>query len=478
MSRPPATESLSLSPLLHLDGSSARKRRSCRSFDAVDFGRTLCKRLRTTREAILHEVDQGKSASAVASRCAAALRLEWEKPYLDDMLGRRPASLLPASLPASRLSTALLRPLQPPTDSSPLRLPAPPDRRRRRGLIWDLTREQNDVPQMVSSSFLRERRLPTHRIDPMSYLEYSNWLQRAVPESACWQLDEEARETPSDNGDLFPRVSAADLLRHIAERKLQEPLPPTPPARAGPPPLTAKEGKLSSEGLDPDRNLDEVVARGKKVELTREKLLCLVPGEWLNDEVINFYFELLQTLRDKKSEKGGPRCWFTSSFFWGKLSGRDCKNYGYKDGMARWTRRAKIDVFALDYVIIPMNIGETHWAMGAIDFREKGFRYFDSMLSRPHSNFVPFLRRYLADEFKDKKKTGAMPDVENWDLLPHDHPVPQQRNGYDCGVFTCYFATYFTAGNALEFDQDDMMDLRLRLAARIQMTEGDWDPPG
>ena len=43
--------------------------------------------------------------------------------------------------------------------------------------------------------------------------------------------------------------------------------------------------------------------------------------------------------------------------------------------------KAKIDIFQLDYVIFPMNIGEIHWAMGAIDLKENGFRYFDSMYS-------------------------------------------------------------------------------------------------
>ena len=49
--------------------------------------------------------------------------------------------------------------------------------------------------------------------------------------------------------------------------------------------------------------------------------------------------------------------------------------------MRRWTIKAKIDVFEMDYIIFPMNIAETHWAMGAIDLKEKGFRYFDSMFS-------------------------------------------------------------------------------------------------
>jgi Ulp1 family protease len=56
------------------------------------------------------------------------------------------------------------------------------------------------------------------------------------------------------------------------------------------------------------------------------------------------------------------------------------QEYSYKD-VRRWTVKAKIDIFQLDYVIFPMNIGETHWAMGAIDLKDKGFRYFDSMFS-------------------------------------------------------------------------------------------------
>ena len=76
--------------------------------------------------------------------------------------------------------------------------------------------------------------------------------------------------------------------------------------------------------------------------------------------------------------------------------------------MRRWTVKAKVDIFEMDpllyqhlhafmynlhafsirrrapskdYVIFPMNIAESHWAMGAIDLKEKGFRYFDSMFS-------------------------------------------------------------------------------------------------
>lgn len=56
---------------------------------------------------------------------------------------------------------------------------------------------------------------------------------------------------------------------------------------------------------------------------------------------------------------------------------------------------------------------------------------------------MPFLRRYLDDEHKDKEKLGFQ-GVEDCDILPLPCEVPQQQNGYDCGVFSCCFVHYFS----------------------------------
>eukprot|EP00439_Symbiodinium_sp_Y106_P078087 s562_g16.t3 len=283
------------------------------------------------------------------------------------------------------------------------------------------------------------------------------------------------------------------------------------------PPITPEEEKLAEDALFGQGSGDEVVASRFSVEVTRRQLECLRPGEWLNDEVINFYYKLLQ--ERSKTIASSPKSWFTNSFFWPKLSGnnKDASGaavklnkteYNYKE-VRRWTIKAKVDIFDMDYVIFPMNIAETHWSMGAIDMREKGFRYFDSMFSNPPSNFVAFLRRYLADEHKDlklslcniictsasvihqcvslgcchplglldsaarvqAKKSKDLQGVGDWKLLIPEPPVPQQRNGYDCGVFTCFFADCLSAGKSLGFDQEDMPTLRKRIAARIMKAD-------
>ena len=64
-----------------------------------------------------------------------------------------------------------------------------------------------------------------------------------------------------------------------------------------------------SKALEPDENdlvdgyfdspthqLEEVISQLNSVPVTRNKIRCLMPGVWLNDEVINYYIELLKVL--------------------------------------------------------------------------------------------------------------------------------------------------------------------------------------
>jgi sentrin-specific protease 1 len=264
------------------------------------------------------------------------------------------------------------------------------------------------------------------------------------------------------------QLSALELLNRLVASSE----PSSLARRGGVKPLTDEERELAESGLDSGGNPSEVLASRFNVEVTRKQLQCLRPAEWLNDEVINFYCKLLEE-RGKKN-KNAPKCWFPNSFFWPKLSGADNSSYSYKD-VKRWSIKAKIDIFELDHILFPMNIGESHWALGAIDLKAKGFRYFDSMFCRPHRNFVPFLRKYLQDEHKAKKGGSEFQGVDEWELIIPDEPVPQQNNGYDCGVFTCNFAECFSSGRDLGFSQDDMPDLRLRLAARVMRGNEDWE---
>eukprot|EP00928_Gymnodinium_smaydae_P034322 TRINITY_DN24352_c0_g5_i1.p1 TRINITY_DN24352_c0_g5~~TRINITY_DN24352_c0_g5_i1.p1 ORF type:complete len:960 (-),score=157.09 TRINITY_DN24352_c0_g5_i1:69-2948(-) len=205
---------------------------------------------------------------------------------------------------------------------------------------------------------------------------------------------------------------------------------------------------------------DDVVV--PRFGLLRGQLRCLRPKCWLNDQVINSCFRLVQ----EHCVLSGCRCWCPNSFFWSFLSGSDEKTYNYAR-VQRWTNRARVDVFALDYVIFPMNVGGKHWATGAIDVRRKGFWYFDSLGRSPSLNFVSFLQRYVSDEHAARRGSPLV-DVEKWALLHFGSPVPLQRNGYDCGVFACVFAEHLAgACGASNFCRAASAEKRLQLAARI-----------
>jgi len=200
-----------------------------------------------------------------------------------------------------------------------------------------------------------------------------------------------------------------------------------------------------------------------RFDILRRHLWCLLPGQWLNDQIVNFYFKLVQEHSWRAS--GGPRCWCPNSFFWAFLGGRGEREYCYSQ-VQRWTRRARIDIFDLDFVMFPMNVGGAHWAMGAIDLKAKAFRYFDSMGGAPGSNFVPFLQRYVSDEHR-AKRGGPLPGEGHWQLAQDEPSLPQQHNGFDCGVFTCLYAEHLGAGRPVRFGETNMVEQRLRLAARL-----------
>lgn len=449
------------------------------AFSAAAFGVAVCKRFKAAREAlrvgILEGAEQGgqvaeTAAIAEAARCRVrAVAADRD----EESCSRRRAESLPprllpsatdsrllaargSGLPPAAMAAELLRPLPPPPgeETVPMRL------RCGERLLWQVPLQRRGLDAGWDGSGTQSSRSRSSLREPLGYLEYQKWLQRAVP-----GVEIRGAEAEDDEADeSLQGLSGLELLRKLFP-------PKAPPRRLTK--LTEEERQLADECLYGAGRPDEVLASRFSVELTRGQMQCLLPRTWLNDEVINFYFKLLQERCNKATQ--GPKCWFTNSFFWNKLSGGPAKQndeYNYKE-VRRWTIKAKVDIFALDFVIFPMNVGEMHWALGAIDLRHKGFRYFDSFISRPHPNFVPYLRRYLADEHKSKK-SSSLEGLEDWPLLGIDN-LPQQKNCYDCGVFTCFFADRFSSGRPMDFTQDDMPDLRTRLTARVAKADESWE---
>lgn len=191
------------------------------------------------------------------------------------------------------------------------------------------------------------------------------------------------------------------------------------------------------------------------MSITRNDLATLEGLNWLNDEVINYYMELIK-------ERSGvvdylPKVHVMNTFFIGKY-----QQQGYTS-VRRWTR--KTDIFGFDIIPVPVHVGGVHWCMSIIHMRDKSIRYYDSM---GHSNMAVLeaLRQYLNDESMDKRNVPF--DTSDW-TIECVRDCPQQRNGSDCGVFSCMFAEFVSRDSKISFEQQHMQYFRRKMIYEISV---------
>ena len=116
---------------------------------------------------------------------------------------------------------------------------------------------------------------------------------------------------------------------------------------------------------------DFTITQKFNIAITGKDIQTLADGAWLNDEVINFYVSLIA--ERSKNSCDLPKVHSFSSFFYTQLSKK-----GY-DGVRRWAKRAKVEIAKMDYVLIPVNISNTHWVLSVINLKKKRFEYYDSL---------------------------------------------------------------------------------------------------
>ena len=225
--------------------------------------------------------------------------------------------------------------------------------------------------------------------------------------------------------------------------------------------LSPAEEVVASNLLRRSGNQTAVLVDKFNIQVTRKTLSCLEPGEWLSDELVNFYFSLLYADTPKVF------CW--SSFFYTKLTAGG-SGYNYR-GVRSWTTKKGVDLFdasKVTTVLIPLHIvDQAHWALGVVDMLSATTIYLDS-LGGESDEFHDTIHRYLEDEYRDKKgDSGRDPIVFTRKSPPND--LPMQANGSDCGVFICMYALAIVRGlqPTAEPLEDRVEVMRRRMAVDI-----------
>ena len=215
----------------------------------------------------------------------------------------------------------------------------------------------------------------------------------------------------------------------------------------------------------------------------------LRPRQWLNDEVINYFFKNCLAKRDEmlcEKEPGRRRSHFFNTFFVQtmfdeknidrKLKGK----YNY-NMVERWSRNVPgKNIFNLKYIFCPINHDNKHWTSAVIFMKDMRIQYYDSLAASDdsdggyHNDFALCKRRsckkckirgsifcdvhknqlckrpgcfqfevaggvccvahskleglleYVKDEYRAKK--GKELDVTKWELVSCPMDTPQQRN--------------------------------------------------
>ena len=251
---------------------------------------------------------------------------------------------------------------------------------------------------------------------------------------------------------LVAREKTLDLEVQRRRREFDE----RPPAAAA---IVTEEGPSEvyktriMEGLS--QRDDAVLITKFGIDFTAKDLRTLQPKTWLNDEVINFYMQLIMERALARPDQL-PAVHIFSTFFYPKLKMR-----GY-EAVRSSTRKTSPPAISRDLVLFPIHLG-MHWCMAAIRFRDRCISYYDS-LHGANYECIRIIRDWLTQESMDK--LGQPFDFTGWrEECPQD--VPAQQNGHDCGVFAIAFAEHLARDRPFTFSQRDMPLLRERIAGEI-----------
>jgi histone H3/H4 len=126
----------------------------------------------------------------------------------------------------------------------------------------------------------------------------------------------------------------------------------------------------------------------------------------------------------------------------------------------------------MDWVFIPIGTG-THWLLLAASIHTHEIRCYDSIKNSDKVIFAAIAPELVKAFAKTYEKVHGYPDPRPWNIISSPNmpnAMPQQNNGYDCGVFTALVAD----GLSGKFDTgpDMSVDFNMKMVewARQYMT--------
>lgn len=217
-----------------------------------------------------------------------------------------------------------------------------------------------------------------------------------------------------------------------------------------------KFAEATSSAWDEKLNKSEILVEKFGLKITREDLLSLKGKNWLNDQVINFYMELI----DQRS-RGNNKFPKTHSFNVYLFQSFESRGF---ERVRNYTR--KTDIFSKDIIIIPI-FKEAHWRLVIVKIPSKEIIYFDS-LNLDHTNILDTVQSYLKQEYQAKKNKTL--NLDDWKIYKYPE-TPQQSNCFDCGAYSCQIANLVAINEPIIIPAEDVPSLREKICYEILKSE-------
>lgn len=226
-------------------------------------------------------------------------------------------------------------------------------------------------------------------------------------------------------------------------------------------PLTTKEFWALLKQMDPFEKVDDFLDVGS--------LLRLRPEQWLNDKVIDYYAQLIREREKPLSERFGLLTTLTAF----QISNGTITEDKSKIIMQNMDLESKSRVF------MPTNIGNSHWVLISMNFEEGQIELYDSMVKGYEEERHKLLSVFFKWFEREVEKSDNPDSLDGFHLqVKSNNEIPQQPNGYDCGVFVLRNLELLTKSQKIteeSYSEHDIRKMRTEILNAI-LDKTKWDP--
>ncbi|ELA41353.1 uncharacterized protein VICG_01593 [Vittaforma corneae ATCC 50505] len=173
-------------------------------------------------------------------------------------------------------------------------------------------------------------------------------------------------------------------------------------------------------------------------------LKTLLPGRWLNDKIINFYFELLGRFHKQS--------YYFSTFVYPMIIEKSTEELAELFSTVDFSRYRSF--------FVPIH-ADSHWSL--VKIQDNLLIGYDSMAEVAYGKILK-IKEFYANVILERSNENV-----GFYLRHTRGKIPRQSNGDDCGVFCCAYAKYYAAddSNYFCFSTHDIPRIRRQMLHEI-----------